>query len=118
MALKGLFGKSGRNDLMEMEETDYLEIDETREERRGVMIKIETMTEFADTDKIQQEIRNGNIVFVKIRSLKEKDMAELRRCVDRLRKTCIALNGDIAGIDEDFIILAPEGVEIHRKEAQ
>lgn len=99
-----------------IEETDYLEVEDEELGKKGrLMIKIETLTDFGDTTRIQQHVRDGDIVWVKIQPLKEKDMTELRRAVDRLRKTCIAVNGDIAGIDEDFIVLTPPGVHVHRK---
>ena len=53
---------------------------------------------------------------MKIKVLKEKDMSELKRAIDRLRKTCVAIDGDIAGVDDDFIVLTPPGVKIHRME--
>ena len=98
-------------------EMEYIEVDDFDKDRKGhFMIMIETLTDFADTTAIQEYIRKGNIVWVKIKPLKEKDMNELKRAIDRLRKTCIAINGDIAGVDEDFIVLTPPGINIHRRE--
>ena len=97
-------------------ETNYLEIDEIDSSRHGkFMIRVETLSEFSDTSIIQEYVRNGDIVWVRIKPLKEKDITELKRAVDRLRKTCVAINGDVAGIDEDFLVLTPPGVSIHRR---
>jgi len=96
-------------------DVDYIELESSDAQNEGkVQIKIENLADFADTERIQAELRAGNIVWIKIKQLREKDMSELKRSVDRLRKTCIAVNGDIAGIDEDFLILTPENVRIHR----
>lgn len=98
------------------EQMDYIEVDEREESTEGkFFIKVETLGEFSDVDRIQEHVRAGDIVWVKIKPLKEKDMTELKRSIDRLRKTCVAINGDIAGIDEDFIVLTPPGVIVHRK---
>ncbi len=97
-------------------ETNYLEIDEIDSSHHGkFMIRVETLSEFSDTSIIQEYVRNGDIVWVRIKPLKEKDITELKRAVDRLRKTCVAINGDVAGIDEDFLVLTPPGVSIHRR---
>lgn len=102
---------------VQADEMDYIEVEEHGEHDRDgkFYIKIETISDFADVDRVQEHVRAGNIVWVKIKAMKEKDMLELKRAIDRLRKTCIAINGDIAGVDEDFIVLTPPGVVVHRK---
>ncbi len=100
----------------EITETNYLEIDDIDPSNQGkFMIRVETLSEFSDTSVIQEYVRNGDIVWVRIKPLKEKDITELKRAVDRLRKTCVAINGDVAGIDEDYLVLTPPGVSIHRR---
>lgn len=97
------------------DDVDYIEIDNLDDKSDGkFLIKIRTLGDFADTEAIQNDIRQNNIIFVKIKPLKDKDITELKRAVDRLRKTCLAINGDIAGIDEDFLVITPEAVKIHR----
>ena len=117
MPIKGFLEKlrgSSRDDDYGTD-VDYIELESSDAQNEGkVQIKIENLADFADTERIQAELRAGNIVWIKIKQLREKDMSELKRSVDRLRKTCIAVNGDIAGIDEDFLILTPENVRIHR----
>ncbi len=116
MPIKGFLEKLRGSDEADTEsDVDYIELESSDAQNEGkLQIRIESLSEFADTERIQSELREGSIVWVKIKPLKEKDMAELKRSVDRLRKTCIAVNGDIAGIDEDFLILTPEKVSIHR----
>lgn len=79
-----------------------------------VGIKIEKLTEFGDTEKVLKAIREENIVFLKIKGLKDKDIGELKRAVERLKKTVSAQNGDIVGIEQDWLILAPEFAQVHR----
>ncbi len=114
MVLNALFGKNTREDL---EEGDYIELDATALESGSgkIPIKIEKLEEFSDSDRIQKEVREGAIVLVKIKALKDKDISELKRVIDKLRKTCIAINGDIAGIDEDWICLTPSFAHIARE---
>lgn len=77
-------------------------------------IKIENLTDFADTEKVLRQIREGAIVFLKIKVLKEKDIGELKRAVEKLKKTVMAQNGDIAGIEQDWLILTPHYASVHR----
>ena len=41
-------------------------------------------------------------------------LIELKRAVDKLKKTCVAMDGDIIGVDEDFLVLTPNYAKIWR----
>jgi SepF-like predicted cell division protein (DUF552 family) len=107
-----LFGKG----FKEMSEDEFIELDtgEAQTPSGKVPIKVDKLEDFADTDRIQKTIRDGSIVLVKIKALRNKDISELKRAIDKLRKTTIAMNGDIAGIDEDFIIVTPSFAHVVR----
>lgn len=77
-------------------------------------VKIERLTEVADVERIRGWLREGKICLVRIREIREKNVAELKRCIERLRKTCLALNGDIVGVNEDFLILTPQIARVYR----
>lgn len=96
---------------------DYFEVDSfSREEGNGYLgIKIEKLNTFEDTERILRTIREGDIIFLKIKGLKEKDIGELKRCIERLKKSIIANNGDIVGVEQDWLILTPSGVRVHRE---
>ncbi|MCD6478099.1 MAG: cell division protein SepF [Candidatus Aenigmarchaeota archaeon] len=102
----------GREDI---NEDDFLEI--THEDMPNIdaiSIKVAKINDYGDVDYVQKAVRDGNIVFVKIKALKEKDMSELKRAIERLRKTVTAINGDIAGIDENFIVVTPSFARVDR----
>lgn len=92
---------------------EFVEIEIPSEDNK-VSVRIETLRDYIDTDRVQQLVREGNVVFLKIKELKNRDMTELKRSVDKLRKTCIAMNGDIAGVDEDFLVITPNFAKIWR----
>ncbi|MEM5814614.1 MAG: cell division protein SepF [Candidatus Aenigmatarchaeota archaeon] len=112
MVFERLFGKG----VPELGEEQYIELDTSAGESAGgkIPIRVDKIVDFADTDKIQKSLRDGSVVIVKIKPLKEKDLSELKRAIDKLRKTCVALNGDIAGMDEDWIILTPSFAHVAR----
>ncbi len=79
-----------------------------------VAVRIENLKSFSDIEGIQKFVRDGNIVFLRIKDLRGKDISELKRSVDRLKKTCTAMNGDIVGVDEDFLIITPQFAKVWR----
>lgn len=109
-------------EMPEIEEEDYVEVNVMDSD--GVMhhhnaagkigIKIEKLNDFSDTERILKSVRAGNVLFVKIKGLKEKDIGELKRAVERLKKSATANNGEIAGIEQDWLVLTPEHAVLHR----
>ncbi|MCS7106056.1 MAG: cell division protein SepF [Candidatus Aenigmarchaeota archaeon] len=115
MALKDLLQKIKP---VKEEKEEFVELDTSLiEEDKRIKIKVENLTGFVDTEKVQQLLREGNVVFLKIKDLRNKDINELKRCVERLKKTCLAMNGDMVGVDEDFLILTPDFARVFRGKA-
>jgi SepF-like predicted cell division protein (DUF552 family) len=96
---------------------EYLELEIERGEMapEKLSIQVERMNTYEDSDRIQRKVREGLILLVKIKNLREKDMNELKRAIARVRKTCIAMDGDIAGIGNDWIIVTPPKARVHRE---
>lgn len=74
----------------ELEEDDFIEIQhEGTPNIDAIPIKIAQINDYGDVDNVQRLLREGNIVFAKIKTLKEKDISELKRAIERVRKTVI-----------------------------
>jgi SepF-like predicted cell division protein (DUF552 family) len=94
---------------------DFVELDaKTSEERKDVVVRAETLRELEDVERVQEHLRNEHIVWVNIQPLKSRDMTQLKRAVKRLKKTVRAVDGDIAGVDEEWIVVTPEYATIER----
>ena len=114
MKLK-IFGDSAQEPAETEEQYMEVNVMDSEDRKTGrVRITIEKLNDFKDTDSVLRALRKGNIVFLKIKGLKEKDMGELKRSVERLKKATIANNGDIAGIEQDWMIITPEFAAIER----
>ncbi len=98
---------------------EYLELDSTspKEEKSRVMVRPFVMEEFEDIKEVLDVLREGSTVaLINIRPLKEKDLVELKRAISKLRKTCEAIEGDIAGFGEDYVVAVPYFARIHRNQ--
>ena len=114
MVFEKIFGKlKPRSEDLPAEE-EIVEIDPARLSEDKINVRVSILKSFSDTESIQQLLREGAVVFLKIKELRDRDISELKRSIDRLRKTCMAMNGDIVGVDEDFIILTPSYARIFR----
>ena len=97
---------------------EFIEVNSEGDDRKRVNIRIENLNDYRDVEEIQKLLREGNIVFLKIKKIRERDIGELKRSVERLRKTSMAMNGDIVGIDEDYLVLVPPFAKIYRGQVE
>ncbi len=98
------------------DEDEYVELDHDSESggHKRVPIHIEKLNEYADSDRIQRKLRDGTVMLIRIKELKEKNMAELKRAIERIRRTCDAMNGDIVGVGDEWMIVSPHNAKIER----
>lgn len=109
------FLNSKGNDEDKIIEDDFVELDaEMADTDEKVVIRAETLREFDDVENVQDHLRSDHIVWVNIKPLKDKDMTDLKRAVKRLKKTVKSIDGDMAGVDEDWIVACPGYAEIAR----
>ncbi|PSH01821.1 MAG: hypothetical protein BRC26_02905 [Nanohaloarchaea archaeon QH_8_44_6] len=107
----------GENNSGDIIDDDFVELDaENIEEDQKVTIRAATLKEYKDVEQVQQYLRDDYIVWVNIKPLKNREMSDLKRAVNRLKKTVKAVNGDMAGVDEEWIVVCPDYATIERTE--
>src|SRR3989344_3951936 len=97
--------------------SDYLELNSEhgKDEKSRVLVRPFVMEEFEDIKEVLDVLREGStIALVNIKPLREKDLVELKRAISKLRKTCEAVEGDIAGFGEDYVVAVPYFAKIFR----
>ncbi len=118
MTIRRLLSRSKESDFDELEGEEYMEVNvmdsEAGRSTGRLGIRIENLEDFGDTERVLRQVREGSIIFLKIKGLKDKDMGELKRAVDKLKRSVTANNGDIMGVEQNWLILTPEFVAVHR----
>jgi SepF-like predicted cell division protein (DUF552 family) len=103
-----------------IEDEDYVDLDieeyeeEFREEGVRMYIKIAELTGLYDIPELKKEIYAGNILFLDI-SLVKQDKVLVEKAIKDLKMAALDVGGDIAGIADSQVIVAPVGVKIERK---
>tara|TARA_Y100000310_G_C20683053_1_gene817198 strand:+ start:1218 stop:1655 length:438 start_codon:yes stop_codon:yes gene_type:complete len=97
-------------------EEGYVELDtETEEIKSKIVVRPFVLTDFEDTRTILDTLREGStILIINIKPLKDKDLVELKRAINKIKKTTDAIEGEVAGFSEDFLIVTPSFAEIYR----
>lgn len=115
--LKERLGFGSGEEFVDEFEDEYIEIDPTKDVGRKAKISVKSfiVSDFGDIKEALDAIREGyTIALINIKPLKDKDIVELKRAVNKIKKTCDAVEGDIAGISEDWIVVTPAFAFIHR----
>jgi len=80
-----------------------------------IVVRSFVLEDFSDIKQVLDTLREGmTICLINIRPLKEKDLVELKRSINKLKKTCEAIEGDIAGFGDDYIVITPSFASIYR----
>lgn len=122
--MKGLFSEMRKKLLGEETtpmgdiEDEYVELDTSSQEagKSKVTVRPYAISEFGDVKGILDALRDGKtIALVNIKPLKDKDLVELKRAINKLKKTCDAIEGDIAGFGDDYLVVTPSFAQIYRE---
>ena len=112
-------GDSYTEDFPEEFEEDYVELTtETDVPKAKIVVRPFVIEDFSDIKPALDSLREGyTIALVNVGPLRERDMVELKRAVNKLKKTCDAIDGDIAGFGNDWIVITPSFASVHRNKS-
>ncbi len=115
------FGKK-KEEFVEDEAEDYLSINDNVSSAGGAAqgekllnVRVFVLDDYEHIREILDIIRGEDTMcIIDIHLLRNKDPDELRRCVDKLKKTVEAVNGELVGFHENWVMAAPKSVNIHK----
>jgi SepF-like predicted cell division protein (DUF552 family) len=117
-----VLGEDISSEIMgEAEQDGYVELatDASGDKSSKIVVRPFILDDFESIKGILDALREGRtIALVNIKPLKDKDLVELKRAINKLKKTCDAIEGDIAGFGDDWIAAVPSFAHIHRGKSQ
>jgi SepF-like predicted cell division protein (DUF552 family) len=105
------------SEVMHEAEEGYVELGTESGSESGHKITVRpfVIEDFESIKPILDSLREGHtIALINIKSLKDKDLVELKRAINKLKKTCDAIDGDIAGFGDNWIAAVPSFAHIYR----
>jgi SepF-like predicted cell division protein (DUF552 family) len=78
-----------------------------------MLVKVGEIYRYEDLSNLTSNAYNGNIVLIDITSIANDDLT-LKRVTSELRNAARDLNGDVAGVGKNLLMLTPSGVRIDR----
>ncbi len=80
-------------------------------------LKAMPLRDLADLEKIKEDVRNGNILILKITALANKNIVDVSQAVNELYSFTEEIGGDIARLGEERIVICPPKIRIWREKA-
>ncbi len=94
---------------------EIVEAQIAREVTPRLKLRLMVLERYVDLEKVLSHFRKGDaVVVLKISPLRDKDMGELKKAVDRLKTHCEVTGSDLAALDDNWLVLVPPVVEIAR----
>lgn len=118
--LGGIFGskktRGGRNledyvDLNKMQDSS-----DVSEGAADLYVKVAELGSLNDIATLKEEVYSGNIVLIDISRM--DDELTLERAVKELRKVVTDIDGDIAAMGDDQVIVTPTAIKIERERVE
>lgn len=80
-----------------------------------IYLKAMPLRSLSDLDTIKNEVASGNILILKVTPLANKSIEDIKKAVNELCEFVKTINGDIARLGEERIVITPSGVRIWRE---
>jgi SepF-like predicted cell division protein (DUF552 family) len=81
---------------------------------RGIEIKVAEIDSYEDIRELSNFVYEGNILILDFSAIMNDDLS-LKRIVTELKRLVEDIEGDMAGISKNLLIVAPKRVSIDRK---
>lgn len=98
------------NSLDVEEETMYEDVD--------AFVKPMSLTSPEDAERVVNEAKEGNIILLNIEGLAKRNALRLKELVTKIKEQIMEIDGDIARISHDRILITPSKVKIIKKRIQ
>jgi len=97
------------NTLDQVEEDSY--------ENADALVKPLDLNTEVDAEAIIREVKQGNIVLANIADLNKRNKAKLKELLGKLKAEVKSIDGDMAGISAERVLVTPSKVKIIKKKA-
>ena len=122
MPTLGLFRKANKEESQEPTEPAEQQpvaspVEPSAETSDKIYLKAMPLREISNLEAIRNEVRNGNILILRITPLASKSIEDVKQAVGELYDFAEAIGGDIARLGEERVVICPPKVRIWREKA-
>jgi SepF-like predicted cell division protein (DUF552 family) len=78
-------------------------------------LKAMPLKELTDIDNVKNEVKNGNIVILRVTPLANKSIDDVKTAINQLYEFTESVGGDIARLGEERVVICPKNIRIWRE---
>ena len=78
-------------------------------------LKAMPLRDLSDLEEIKKEVKNGNVLILRITPLASKSIEDVKRAVNVLYEFAESIHGDIARLGEERVVICPQNIRIWRE---
>ena len=83
-----------------------------------IYLKAMPLRDLSDIEEIKNEVKNGNVLILRITPLASKNIADVKSAVNELYEFAESIGGDIARLGEERVVMCPQNIRIWREKKQ
>ncbi len=80
-------------------------------------LKAMPLRELSDLENIKTEVKNGNIIILRVTPLASKSIENVKTAVNDLYQFAESIGGDIARLGEERVVICPKTIRIWREKS-
>jgi hypothetical protein len=88
---------------------------EAAENLNKTYLKAMPLKELTDVDNVKNEVKNGNIIILRVTPLANKSIEDVKTAVNQLFEFAESVGGDIARLGEERVVICPKNIRIWRE---
>jgi hypothetical protein len=91
------------------------ELKATAESSSKTYLKAMPLKTVADVENVKNEVKNGNIIILRVTPLASKSIDDVKNAVNELTQFAESIGGDIARLGEERVVICPKNIRIWRE---
>lgn len=92
-------------------------VEQKQEAPSKTYLKAMPLREITDIENIQNEVKNGNIIILRVTPLASKSIEDVKTAVNELYQFAESTGGDIARLGEERVVICPKNIRIWREKS-
>jgi len=90
---------------------------ESTEPLSKTYLKAMPLKTVADVENVKNEVKNGNIIILRVTPLATKSIDDVKNAVNELTQFAESIGGDIARLGEERVVICPQNIRIWREKS-
>jgi len=90
---------------------------EAAEAQSKTYLKAMPLKTIADVENVKNEVKNGNIIILRVTPLASKSIDDVKNAVNQLTEFAEQVGGDIARLGEERVVVCPKNIRIWREKS-